>query len=376
VDFLLVSFLEKNDCVDYGSLHELFREVYVVDREDDPLDDPDLPHQVRQHCSRSMSAVIARVCREQRPDLLQVEYTHMAGFRQAAPSVPAILVEHDLTFTLYGQLADRTGNSATGQEYRRWLNFERKSFEDYDAVWMMSEEDRATALREGALAERTSVVPNGVDVSRLRPGGSPAAAPEILYVGSFRHLPNLIGFDTLLEEVMPRVWNQQPAAKLVVVSGPDPEIYLREFHKGRPRPPLDPRVWLHAFVPDLRPLYEKAWVVVAPLVVSAGTNVKTTIPLRDQCLSRCATLRIPLEGASLDELRREVDLDALVAERDCVAVLKYHVAFCRHTPVVGWGLGGLFGQVPVARRQVRPHVILFHEVGGAAEVVGVAVRHD
>jgi glycosyltransferase involved in cell wall biosynthesis len=230
VDFLLVSFLEKNDRVDYSSLHELFRKVYVVDREDDPLNDPDLPHQVRQHRSRSMSAVIARVCHEQSPDLLQVEYTHMAGFRKAAPSVPAVLVEHDLTFSLYGQLAEHTGNSATGQEYRRWLNFERKSFQDYDAVWMMSEEDRATALREGALAERTLVVPNGVDINWLRPGGSLAAAPEILYVGSFRHLPNLIGLETLLKEVMPRVWNQHTSAKLVVVSGPDPEMYLQEFY--------------------------------------------------------------------------------------------------------------------------------------------------
>jgi hypothetical protein len=58
--------LMGNDHVDYRSLHELFREVYVVDREDDPLNDPDLPHQVRQHRSRRMSAVIARVCREQR----------------------------------------------------------------------------------------------------------------------------------------------------------------------------------------------------------------------------------------------------------------------------------------------------------------------
>src|SRR6266568_6250620 len=29
---------------------------------------------------------------------------------------------------------------------------------------------------------------------------------------------------------------------------------------------------------------------------------KTTTPLRDRCLSHCATLRIPLEGVALDEL--------------------------------------------------------------------------
>ena len=35
-----------------------------------------------------------------------------------------------------------------------------------------------------------------------------------------------------------------------------------------------PRIEVHAFVEDLRPLYARAAVVVIPLVVSAGTNIK------------------------------------------------------------------------------------------------------
>ena len=38
---------------------------------------------------------------------------------------------------------------------------------------------------------------------------------------------------------------------------------------------------------------------------------KTTIPLRDRCLSHCATLRIPLEGASLDELLSKAEKESL-----------------------------------------------------------------
>jgi hypothetical protein len=38
---------------------------------------------------------------------------------------------------------------------------------------------------------------------------------------------------------------------------------------------------------------------------------KTTIPLRDQCLSHCATLRIPLKGASLDELLSKAEKEGL-----------------------------------------------------------------
>src|SRR5271166_4462245 len=38
---------------------------------------------------------------------------------------------------------------------------------------------------------------------------------------------------------------------------------------------------------------------------------KTTIPLRDRCLSHCATLRIPLEGVSLDELLSRTEKEKL-----------------------------------------------------------------
>jgi glycosyltransferase involved in cell wall biosynthesis len=39
-------------------------------------------------------------------------------------------------------------------------------------------------------------------------------------------------------------------------------------------PDLDPRIRVHGFVSDLRPLYQMAHVVVAPLPLSAGTNIK------------------------------------------------------------------------------------------------------
>ena len=70
-----------------------------------------------------------------------------------------------------------------------------------------------------------------------------------------------------------RVWSRFPEARLRVVAGPDPERYWREFLK-REYPVFDSHIIVHSFVEDLRPLYAKATVVVTPLVVSAGTNIK------------------------------------------------------------------------------------------------------
>jgi glycosyltransferase involved in cell wall biosynthesis len=73
---------------------------------------------------------------------------------------------------------------------------------------------------------------------------------------------------------MPIVWRRFGAATLRVVAGPEPERYWREsLRRDYPRD-FDSRIRIHAFVEDLRPLYATAAVVVVPLEVSAGTNIK------------------------------------------------------------------------------------------------------
>ena len=269
MDFLLACFREKNDTVNYGKLHEVFREVYVLDRDEKASPDSSLPRQVREHGSASLRALIA----DRKPDLLQIEFTHLAHFRDAAPQTPAILVEHDLTFTLYRQFAERNPGQAARREYERWLAFERRWMPRYDAVWTMSEEDRLQAVAEGAPGPSTLVVANGVDIERFVPA-APATEMEVFYVGSFRHLPNILGFETLRHEVMPIVWRRFAGVRLRVVAGPEPERYWREFmHRDYPRD-LDSRIQIHGFVEDLRPFYARAAAVAVPLAVSAGTNIK------------------------------------------------------------------------------------------------------
>src|SRR5262249_53940762 len=120
VDFVLVAIREKHDVTEYDKLNEIFREVHIVDIDERVSKDDRIPVQVRGHQSRAMRALIGDIARRWQPDLLQIEYTHMAGFRDAAPQIPALLVEHDLTFSLYRQLADTKPSAAAETEYRRW----------------------------------------------------------------------------------------------------------------------------------------------------------------------------------------------------------------------------------------------------------------
>lgn len=273
VEFALAAIREQHETVDYGRLHEIFSQVHIVDLDEPPSPDERLPRQVRHAQSRSLRALIVHLCETWKPDLLQIEYTHMAGYRDAAPHMPALLVEHDITFSLYRQLAASQPTAAAQAELERWHSFESHWLRRFDGVWTVSEEDRLTAIAEGCSPGRTFAIPNGVDTSRFIPGEDPAS-PEIFFVGSFRHIPNVMAFDILCREIMPRVWERFSEARLCVVAGPDHQTFWHRFAPAGSAHIADRRIAIHGFVEDLRPLYANTSVVVAPLEVSAGTNIK------------------------------------------------------------------------------------------------------
>jgi glycosyltransferase involved in cell wall biosynthesis len=275
VEFSLVAVREADDAVEYDKLHEVFGEVRVVDLDERELDDAQLPRQVRRYQSHSLRTLVRNRCRNWDPDLLQIEYTQLAGLREESGGIPSLLVEHDLSLDLYRQLAQQEPSESAHREYERWLAFEQRWLQAYEGVWTVSEEERQAAVRLGSRADRTFHVPNGVDTLRFQPCDGSVLEPEILYVGSFRHLPNVLGFERLCAEIMPWVWATFPNAVLRVVAGPNHARFRQVLRQCGPLPDeTDERIRILGFVEDLRPLYARAAVVVAPLAVSAGTNIK------------------------------------------------------------------------------------------------------
>lgn len=271
--FGLIAVREAGDSVDYAKLLPVFENVWMIDLDEHPSENKNLPAQVRHYESSALRALVSDVSRSWSPDLLQVEYTYLASLRESAPDIPAILVEHDVTFGLYRQFALHEPSAEAEQEHQRWLKFESRWLAAYDGVWTVSDEDREEALRHGGRPENVFTVPNGVDTSRFQPADADLCAQEVLFVGSFRHSPNIIAFEKLCREVMPRVWARCPDAMLRVVAGPDYERFqrmLRPTTAGK----SDSRVKVTGFVEDLRPLYARAAAVLVPLVVSSGTNIK------------------------------------------------------------------------------------------------------
>jgi len=226
------------------------------------------PPEVCEYRSRAMQRAWKRLTRQYRIDLRQIEYTHLARCRGD------ILVEHDVTFDLYRQVYEGKRTRAAWWDWWRWRRFENRVVQRFPRVVTMSQKDAwLLGLEQGTLAlPHARVIPNGVDLRRFRPELE-RPGRRLLFIGSFRHFPNLLAYRFLIEQVWPLLRAEMPDATLTVVGGPDAELHWRAAADSA-RPSAPEGVHLLEFVRDVRPLYVEANLVVVPTLVSAGTNVK------------------------------------------------------------------------------------------------------
>jgi glycosyltransferase involved in cell wall biosynthesis len=191
----------------------------------------------------------------------------MAQYASGAGAAKTILVEHDITIDLYEQLHAASGDFETADQLHRWRDFETRAWSQVDAVVVMSDKDRRTILG----AKDSVTIRNGVDLERFLPGNE-IPVPRLLFIGSFAHLPNLLALDFFLSDVWPLLGESAPV--LHVIAGSRPEFFFAR-HRDRLKFGLDhPGIELEGFVPDVRPAYRRASIVIAPLLASAGTNIK------------------------------------------------------------------------------------------------------
>jgi glycosyltransferase involved in cell wall biosynthesis len=223
------------------------------------------PETVAEFASGAYERALREAVSRWRPAIAQMEFTQMAQYAAACAPAKTILVEHDITFDLYEQMLRRESTWDLEQQARRWRNFEQGVWRRVASIVVMSEQDRAAVN----LAKATTL-PNGVDLNRFRPSAVRPEPRRILFIGSFAHLPNLTAIDFFLRDVWPAIGD----ARLHIIAGQRHEYFL-EYFRAQVRPPLDSAgVELEGFVSDVRGAYERAAVVVMPLVASAGTNIK------------------------------------------------------------------------------------------------------
>lgn len=256
-DVYLFAFRERETAESLQPLTEFCTAIHLVSkpRYRQPRWASLLPPEVCEYESAPMRRLLAAMRKQNHLDLLQIEFTQLASYKGD------ILVEHDVTYDLYEQLHRQSGTLASWWDLWRWKRFETAALARFRRIVVMSDKD-ASMLG----VSHVRVIPNGVDLARFRPT-SERHGCRLLFIGSFRHFPNVMAYRFLIGEVWPRLRQAMPEITMTIVAGPDPHLYC-------PQAASQPGVDLLAFISDVRPLYEEANIVLVPTLVSAGTNVK------------------------------------------------------------------------------------------------------
>jgi GT2 family glycosyltransferase len=259
-DQVLVAFTEDPRPVP-PELLEICVEVVTVRRAGShALPSTPRPETVEEFDSASYRAALQQTIEKWRPSVAQLEFTQMAQYAADCAPARTILVEHDITYDLYAQMLAQSEDWETRRQYERWLGFEREAWKAVDRVVVMSGKDRA-------LVPGSVTIANGVDIDRFQPSPEAPEPRRLLFIGSFAHRPNVLALEFFLREVWPQLdsGSDKRGLTLHVIAGMRHQRFWDLQHPG---------VEVEGFVSDVRPAYRRATLVIAPLVASAGTNIK------------------------------------------------------------------------------------------------------
>jgi glycosyltransferase involved in cell wall biosynthesis len=262
------------------------------------------PPAVRQEHSTELLAHLRRAWAERPPDIVQLEYTSMAQYAPLARAAGALTVCTAVELAFLTQMRRARLERAPMLRARRWAGalslwaYELHALQRCDLVVTLSATDAAT-LRRWLPRLPAVYVPSGIDLAEWPVCFDRRAEDEALFVGNYLHPPNVEGALWLARDVWPLVLRERPGARLTLAGrAPPPAIQALAGTSIRVPGTLD----------DLRALYARASLVVAPIFWGSGVRIKLLEALA--CGLPTATTAQAAEGIDLEHER-----SALFAER-------------------------------------------------------------
>jgi polysaccharide biosynthesis protein PslH len=203
------------------------------------------------------------------PDIIQIEFHVMGQYLPALASYPAprVLVEHEPG----AESARESIRSHFSKgwimprlDFLAWKRFESRIIQQVQTVVVFTDRDRRT-VRE--FIDKTPMVqiPLGTEVSAHAPSKASPEPLNLLFVGNFKHPPNLDAADRLINQIFPKVLSQFPETKLYIVGNQLPDGISQTANKN---------IVVTGYVPDVTPFLNQAGLVVVPLRLGGGMRVK------------------------------------------------------------------------------------------------------
>jgi glycosyltransferase involved in cell wall biosynthesis len=228
-----------------------------------------LPYSVASHRSARMRQTVNAYAAAHKVDVWQFEWTGYVDTLHD-PRARKVVIAHNVDSLIWRRYGDAEKNPLKRlyirRQWHKFERFERRVFHEATRLVAVSDAD-AQLLREQFGVENPDVVDNGIDRAFFEQVQRRPDPQRILFLGALDWRPNLDALKRLLDEVMPRVRQQEASAKLCIV-GRYPPAWLRERTRD------NRAVELYPDVPDVRPYLASCGVMTVPLRIGGGSRLK------------------------------------------------------------------------------------------------------
>jgi len=203
-------------------------------------------------------------------DLVHCEYVHTLNFIPNLRRFPSLLTHHEVLSLVHKRSFQQASNLARKVSlFLKWKiaqAYERRICRKVKAVVALSSVDQSYMNSKLKLA-RTSILQSGVDFDFFKRTPDLEEIPNsLVFVGYFKHPPNVEGLLYFFQRIWPAVITQIPDAKITIIGRYAPAEILA-FSQ-------DNSVAFTDYVPDIRPYLQQSAVFVAPIISGAGLRGK------------------------------------------------------------------------------------------------------
>jgi GT2 family glycosyltransferase len=230
-----------------------------------------LPHAVREFASQEFEWRMHREMYLREIDVVQLEYTTLAQYGGAFQRIGCVMFEHDIYFQSIARGLKGTNGlmkrAKASYEYLRALRYELRVLPRFDRVQVCSPDNRDYLLSflpklRGRIDDNRA----GIATARYQFHAGDREPETMLFLGSFRHLPNQEGLNWFTRQVLPAVLERKPKARLVIVGAEPPPAHSL--------PHVPDNIELRGFVDDVREPLSRYAVFVCPILSGSGMRVK------------------------------------------------------------------------------------------------------
>jgi glycosyltransferase involved in cell wall biosynthesis len=227
------------------------------------------PLYLAYYFSPAIAQEICKIARERDFDLVHAHTLRMAAYAVLLDSIPQVCnIQDVLTARYLGYVKQGSVSLSRILDMEEWLKLKR--FEPWlcaqlKIIGVVSEEE-GQLLQELAPEVRVHVLRPGVDPSYFEPFPDSKREKTIVFLGRLGYRPNVESALRIANSIFPRIRQQIPEARLIIVgSDPPGRVLALRAREG---------ITVTGRVPDVRPYLGRAAVSLCPVSTGGGVKIK------------------------------------------------------------------------------------------------------